>query len=328
MLTRVPVAGKLEMPANLPNITLEFAAVVATAALLIGCASARDVSPSLDLATRDTAPKTTASGPVAMHDPLAEIDPSSPAIRLGNRNPGNRYQRFVSANLDGLSEFWNRRRSDAWDVWAKDTLRDGDLVFVQSAGNMILGVIDFSELTREVTASPFTHMGIVAIESGEVLIYDTNLTGPGRKTFGRMMALPDVTGVAIKRLRPEYRQHIPGAVAYCRRVHERLIPFDKKLRLDNDDLYCTEMVELAFRSAGLPLSEPVRWDALPGFDKHAVSINAIRIANQAQPDEYVVVPGNDQLGIWASPALELVLDLTEVESPPTSPPAPQRTREE
>ena len=31
----------------------------------------------------------------------------------------------------------------------------------------------------------------------------------------------------------------------------------------------------------------------------------------------VVVPGNEQIGIWASPGLELVLPLTDARQPPT-----------
>jgi len=190
-------------------------------------------------------------------------------------------------------------------------------VFLQSEGNLILGVIDFSKLTSKVTASPFTHMGIVAVEDGKVIFYDMNLTGADRKTFGQLMALPDTAGVAVKRLRREYRQHIPQAMAYCRRVHEHQVAFDKKFRLDNDKLYCTEFVEVAFRMAGLQLSQAVRWDALPGFDKHSIAINAVRIANRIEVDKRVIIAGNDQIGIWSSPTLELVLDLTAVDSPPT-----------
>ena len=90
----------------------------------------------------------------------------------------------------------------------------------------------------------------------------------------------------------------------------------------NDKLYCTEFVELAFRSAGLRLSHPIRWDALPGFDKNSVPINAIRIANGIKLDEYVIVAGNEQIGIWSSPALELVLDQTDVDAVPSIPGLP------
>jgi hypothetical protein len=317
------MAGKLDMASSTSDIAVKYAAVIAMTVLLGGCAagSARVAPRQVEHVTgQGTPPIATVSEPVALRDPLAGVDPSGPTTHLGNR-----YARLVTTGLDGISEFRNRERSVAWNGWADGRLQNGDIVFVQSEGNLILGFIDFSKLTREVTESPFTHMGIVAVENGQTLIYDTNVSGPGRKTFGQMMAMSDIAGVAVKRLRRGYRQHIPAAVAYCRRVHEHQIGFDKKLRLDNDKLYCTEMVEVAFRSTGLRLSQPVRWNALPGFDKHSISINAIRIANQAKPDDFVIIPGNDQLGIWASPALELVLDLTDVDSPP---PIPDQSRQE
>ena len=318
------MAGRLDEASDSCLRAVKYAVIIATTVLLGGCASggARVAPLRVEHVTRQgTSPIATFSEPVTLRDPLAGVDPSDPTTRSGNR-----YQRFVRAGMDGMSEFWNRERSDAaWNGWAKGHLQDGDIVFVQSEGNLILGVIDFSKLTREVTESPFTHMGIVAIENGQVLVYDTNVSGPGRKMFGQMMALSDIVGVAVKRLRREYRQHIPAAVAYCRRVHKHQIGFDKKFRLDNDKLYCTEMVEVAFRSTGLRLSQRVRWGDLPGFDKHSISLNAIRFYNRAKPDEYVIIPGNDQLGIWASPALELVLDLTDVESPP---PIPDQSRQD
>lgn len=291
-------------------------AAVTLAVVLSGCAGGGGRVSSSPIETSRGVrpvplPSTTES--ITLRDPLAELNASTSAPQLGRS-----YQRLVTTGLDRFSGYWKRDRISAWDSWAARHLQAGDLVFIQSEGNLILGVIDFSKLTRDVTQSPFTHMGIVAIENGQAVVYDTVVTGPGRKTFGQTMALADVKGVAVKRLRAEFREHIPGAVAYCRGVYDAQIEFDKKLRLDNDELYCTELVELAFRSTGLPLSQPIRWDALPGFDEGSVSINAIRLANRARADEYVIVPGNAQMGIWSSPKLELVLDLTSVESAPAA----------
>lgn len=310
------MVGKRDRRSNLANVPLHYVAVTAATVLLGGCAGmGASVAPVRE-AQVGRPPLAAVSNPVVLHDPLAEIGSLDT-----DSQPGYSYQRFVTTRLDRLSEFWNRRLSSDWSDWSDSVLQDGDIVFVQSEGNLIMGVIDFSKLTREVTDSPFTHMGMIAIENGQAMVYDTVVAGPGRKTFGQLMALPDVRGVAVKRLRPEYRQHIPGALAYCRRVHQLQIGFDKKLRLDNDELYCSELVELAYRSTGLQLSQPVRWDALPGFEEDSIPINAIRLASQAQPSDYVVVPGNDRLGIWASPVLELVLDLTGAASPPAPNPA-------
>ena len=62
----------------------------------------------------------------------------------------------------------------------------------------------------------------------------------------------------VKRPKLEHRRLIPGALDFCRRKFEAQVPFDREFRLDDERLYCVELVEKAFRSQGLPLSEPVQ----------------------------------------------------------------------
>ncbi len=47
---------------------------------------------------------------------------------------------------------------------------------------------------------------------------------------------------------------IPKVIAYCRKVFKDQVPFDYQLSEDDDALYCIEMTEKAFRSAGIQLS--------------------------------------------------------------------------
>jgi len=75
-------------------------------------------------------------------------------------------------------------------------------------------------------------------------------------------------------------------------------------------------MEVAFRSAGVKLSQPARWDSLPGIAEHRLSVGAIRLVSGNQLHDSVIIPGNDQIGLWASPVLELVLGLTDTSAPP------------
>jgi hypothetical protein len=127
-----------------------------------------------------------------------------------------------------------------------------------------------------------------------------------------------IRSVAVKRLRPEFQGHVEAALAFCRHVYATHGKFDRDFRLDNDRLYCSEMVELAYRSAGLPLSEPVPIDQLPGYrrigdtTKHLLtSVTRIRL------DEPVYLPGNDRFGIWSCPYLDPVLEPRAASSPPS-----------
>lgn len=218
---------------------------------------------------------------------------------------------------DQWSNLWHGKRVVVWDDWARANLRDGDIVFLQSTSNWVWGFIELSQFTQDVTDSPFTHVALAALEDGDVVLYDIDTPGPGRTSFGMMMASSKTAAVAVKRLRPEFQPYVPGAIEYCRHVYANHLPFDKQLKLDNDRLYCAELIEVAFRSSGLELSQPTRWDALPGLDKHPVAVRTIAWANDMQPSEFVVVPGNDRIGIWASPGLELVLPLTDAKKPPS-----------
>ncbi len=214
---------------------------------------------------------------------------------------------------------WNLTRADrtaAWDDWGRANLQDGDIVFLQSKSNWVWGVIELSQVTQDVTDSPFTHVAMAAKENGRIVLYDIDIPGPSRTPFGKMIADSKTAAVGVKRLSPEFQSFVPDAVQYCRDAYASDLPFDKQLKLDNDRLYCAELIEVAFRASGLELSEPTRWQDLPGLEKHPYAVNTIAWANDTQPSEFVVVPGNEQIGIWSSPGLELILPLTDAKEPP------------
>lgn len=243
-------------------------------------------------------------------NPLAARDDSS-AIQLASLEDsgGN------SLN-ESLWKLTRGSRISAWDEWGRENLQDGDIVFLQSTSNWIWGFIEFSQLTQDLTDSPFTHVALAANENGGIVLYAMDMPGPSRAAFGMIMANSKTSAVGVKRLRPEFQPFVPAALQYCRDVYASDMPFDKKLKLDNDRLYCAEMIEVAFRVSGLELSQPTRWQDLPGLEQHPYAVNAIAWANETQPSEFVVVPGNDEIGIWASPGLDLVLPFTDSKQPP------------
>ena len=214
-----------------------------------------------------------------------------------------------------------QRRQDLWEQWAADNLQSGDLLFILGESRILMGLVNFSKLTTDLADSRFSHVAVVSRENGEFVVYDIMIDGPRRTPFGQFMADRRVWEIAVKRLRPEYRAHIPRAIAYCQQVYESDTPFDENFRLDNGSLYCTEFIELAFRHAGLPLSEPVRIDQLPGFDQVSdTTVRLVRAATSIDPEQKILLPGNERTGVWSCPCLELVLDATDASSPPKPPP--------
>ena len=130
-----------------------------------------------------------------LHDPLvAAVEESGSSLSRWQVHA----QTMARTAYDDVVGIVNRSHKRRWDDWAAASLQDGDVVFLQGASNKVVGFIDFSKLSQEVTNSHFTHVGVVAIEEGRAYIYDVDRPGPGRIPFGTMVASPHVKAVAVK----------------------------------------------------------------------------------------------------------------------------------
>lgn len=202
---------------------------------------------------------------------------------------------------------WMRR----WRDWGRQALRDGDIVFRRGDARLLFGYFPFSRFIAKASNSPFSHTGIVAIEDGTPVVYDISYHSVQRQRFEVWM-LDNVGAVGVKRLRPKYRDRIPQVLAFCHRVFEQQVPFDYNLSLDDDALYCVEMTEKAFRSAGLPLSEPIKLGDMERAYEYPGAIFGLQYFSRwtlKQPlslEQAVFFPGNERHGIWSSPKLETV----------------------
>ena len=196
---------------------------------------------------------------------------------------------------------------DAWTAWGRRNLRDGDLLFRMGNARAVLGLFPFSKFSAAIAESRYSHSGVVAIEGGEPVVYDTTTTGPQRQPFA-VWVLDTHGSLAVKRPKPEYAGCAAGAVAYCRRVYREQTPYDYGMALGDDKLYCIEMTERAYRVTGLPLSEPVRLDTLPRYREFPWTTRLIRLCTTMEPAQKSFVIGNDRLGLWSSPALDLVYE--------------------
>jgi permuted papain-like amidase YaeF/Yiix C92 family enzyme len=202
-------------------------------------------------------------------------------------------------------------RAHDWNEWADAHLQDGDIVFMRGECYLLLGTFNFSDVSTDIADSRFSHIGLVAIENGQAYVYDLRTEGCLRTRFGELVTHPQLHQLAIKRHREASPAARSQAAAFCRTVFEKQEKYDSQLKLNNDRLYCSELIEQAYRSAGYQLSEPIAIQDLPGYHKHLKSIQFVRAVTSIEPDQPVLLPGNDQFGIWANPALELILDLPD-----------------
>jgi hypothetical protein len=211
-----------------------------------------------------------------------------------------------------------------WDRWGREVLREGDIVFRLGNARTLVGLFPFSWFLASASGSRYSHTGIVAVEDGAPVVYDSTKFGVRRQPF-HVWVLDNVGSIGVKRLRADRRQHIPGVIGFCRNVYEEQVPFDFEFSLDDAKLYCLEMTEKAFRSQGLQLSEPVRLGDMERLDQFPLSAflfvhcSTLSLEHPISLEQSVYLPGNDQHGIWSSPLLETVYApeaATAKESPP------------
>jgi hypothetical protein len=194
-----------------------------------------------------------------------------------------------------------------WDGWGKAVLRDGDILFRRGDAKLLLGHFPFSRFLSAVSNSRFSHTGIVAIEDGEVVVYDTTKAGVRRQPF-YIWVLDNAGPFGVKRVRAQDRPYTSRAVAYCRELFAKQVPFDYELGVDDDAFYCVEMTEKAYRSNGMPLSEPLRLGDMERITRYPICVLVFLKLSNLSLDQPVYFPGNKNHGIWSSPRLVTVYE--------------------
>jgi hypothetical protein len=190
-----------------------------------------------------------------------------------------------------------------WGRWGRGVLREGDIVFRLGDARIVRGLFPLSRFIADASGSPFSHTGIVAIEGSIPMVYDCSSVGVRCQPFEVWM-LDCVGAMGVKRLKPEYRRHIPGVLDDCRQKLKLQVPFDFAFRPDDAALYCLEMTEKAFRSQGLTLSQPVRigdWEHLSDYPLTTFAFlqGSEFVAGRAITlEQPVFLPGNERHGVW------------------------------
>jgi Permuted papain-like amidase enzyme, YaeF/YiiX, C92 family len=202
-----------------------------------------------------------------------------------------------------------------WDQWGRKVLRDGDILFRLGDARLARGYFKISQFLAKASNSKFSHTGIVAIEEEGPVVYDMTRTSVNRQPFC-VWVLDNVGSIGVKRLRPEYSDAIPKVLDYCRRIFDEQVPFDYDLQLDDERLYCIEMTEKAYRSAGIELSQPIHLGDMERASEFPLQMFGLRFASKyvsEHPvtfDSLVYFPGNEHHGIWSARQLMTVVPPT------------------
>ncbi|NBW95482.1 MAG: hypothetical protein EBR28_01810 [Planctomycetia bacterium] len=155
-----------------------------------------------------------------------------------------RWRRWLLGLGLGASLLW--AASSGWQAWSAYSgylayePQDGDVIFQSLPHGPIVWAIE------GVTRSPYSHCGIVAKRDGEWIVYEAyrGVSATPLKTFlfrGRG------GGFAVYRLRDEHRRHVPETLRCCETYLGR--PYDIRYRLDDEKIYCSELIYKAYRDA-------------------------------------------------------------------------------
>lgn len=209
--------------------------------------------------------------------------------------PGNRHP-------DG------RDLSQQWNEWGSQNLQNGDVIFIYGQSHLLMGLVNFTEFSSNIADSRFSHVGMISIEDGQPYVYDTVSGGPRRKELGWYLARDKIKRVAFRRPRAELAHHTADVIEFCQQVYKDRVPFDERFHMDDDKYSCAELVEIAWRRQGVPLCEPIPINQLPNFASvPRPTVMMVEALTSISVEQLILLPGNESLGIWSSPALDVLL---------------------
>jgi hypothetical protein len=130
--------------------------------------------------------------------------------------------------------------------------QEGDVLFQSLPKMRLVNAIE------GVTGSPYSHCGIVAKENGSWVVYES-IGNTHATPLLQFLARGRNLGFAVYRLKPEYREHIASTLEHAKGYVGR--PYDIRYRMDDEKIYCSELVYKAYRDAtgGEELGQLVRF---------------------------------------------------------------------
>jgi hypothetical protein len=185
------------------------------------------------------------------------------------------------------------RREAAWH----DRIQPGDVIFQ----DLDCGIR--CDLIREVTHSPYTHVGLVLEENGQRVVWEAY------QPVGSVPLLEFIERgrdrlLAVYRPTPELLAKLPQVAEQVRAMRGR--PYDGNYQWDDDNIYCSELIEKGFeRGAGVALFPPHPLG--PGsFGVHAGVIKKISDGKLTEQ-----TPLTSPLDLTRSPSLHRIVDELE-----------------
>ena len=121
--------------------------------------------------------------------------------------------------------------------------QDGDIIFHTSTSSQ-------SQALRLATGSPYTHMGIVFVESDGPVVFEA--VGPVKRTpLAEWVARGEGGRFVVKRLSDAQAQLTVDAISRLKEVGDRYVgfPYDSRFEWSDERIYCSELVWKMYKQA-------------------------------------------------------------------------------
>lgn len=129
-------------------------------------------------------------------------------------------------------------------------LQNGDLVFVEAKQENLSGAIN--RVTQKSKTENFDHVGIVEVaEDGIFVLHASTKRGSNRQSLNEFYSenLENNQRMVVCRLKKPYRNSIETAVVRAKTLLGK--PYNWSYVLNEENYYCSDFVERAFRENGV-----------------------------------------------------------------------------
>lgn len=184
-------------------------------------------------------------------------------------------------------------------------IRTGDLIFVGAEQENLSGAIN--RVTQRENSASFDHVGILEVEeSGIYVLHAIGKKGSVREPLDSLILAKAESPrrFALYRLEETYQSAIPEAITQSKLLLGQ--PYNWSYVLNDSSLYCSDMVERAFRHAQIFTLEPMTFINPETQKPDAFWVDFYKKQNMAVPEGKL---GCNPNGLAASDKLQLIGDL-------------------
>lgn len=135
-------------------------------------------------------------------------------------------------------------------------LKNGDLLFVTSRQEGLSGAIN--NVTQRHENANFDHIGILEKEDNHYYVLHAAPRGGSQKQLLKKFVkdqYQNQQSIVVYRLKPNYQNAIPSAIAVARSMLGK--PYNFDYILSENSYYCSDYIERAFREKGIFKLEPM-----------------------------------------------------------------------